>query len=145
VLRGKFKYIHDTDDRCEGPDCRETVEDLPGFDDYEGNMFLGFGQLDLQWTNAFSTGVGYEFNYWDEENRQGSQADDFFEYETWINVFRGTVGYTFGGLTFRYLLEYFHKNQDRFAVLPDGSIDDDANTNQAYRVWRAKATVEVGF
>jgi len=141
VLSTKFKWIHDTDDR----NLNEAPDKPDGFDDYTGNMYLGYGQIDLQWSNALSTGFGYEFNYWDEENRQGSQADDFFEYETTIHVFRGTVGYTFGGLTFGYLLEYYHKDQDRFAELPNGTIDDAVDTNQAYRVWRAKATVEVGF
>jgi hypothetical protein len=141
VFRTKFKWIHDTDDR----NLNEPEDKPAGFDDYVGNMYLGFGQIDFQWSNALSTGFGYEFNFWDEENRQGSQADDYFEYETTIHVFRGTLGYTFGGLTFGYLLEYFHKDQDRFARLPDGTIDDGVDTNQAYRVWRAKATVEVGF
>jgi len=142
VFRSKFKWIHDTDGRRNE---ENEPEDRPdGYDDYQGNLFLGFGQIDLQWSNALSTGFGYEFNWWDEQNRS-RLGDDYIEGQSTIHVFRSTLGYTFGGLTFGYLLEYFYKDQDRFAELPDGTIDDGVDTNQAYRVWRAKATVEVGF
>ncbi len=141
LLKGKGKWIRKTDDR----NLNEPEDKPPGFDDYVGNLYLAWGFLDIQWTNELSMGVGYEYNFWDEENRQGSQETDYFEYETTIHVFRGTLGYNFGGLLFSYLLEYYYKDQDRFQRMPDGMIDDSVDTNQAYRIWRAKATVEVAF
>ncbi len=141
LLKAKGKWVRKTDDR----NTNEPDDKPPGFDDYVGNMYLAWAFLDLQWNNELSTGFGYEYNFWDEENRQGSQESDYFEYETTIHVFRGTIGYNFGGLLFSYLLEYYHKDQDRFQRLPNGDIDDTVDTNQAYRIWRAKATIEVSF
>ena len=141
LLKGKGKWIRKTDER----NLNEAEDKPAGFDNYVGNMYIAWGFLDLQWTNELSMGVGYEYNFWDEENRQGSQQSDYFEYETTIHVFRGTLGYNFGGLLFSYLVEYYHKDQDRFQRLPDGTIDDTVDTNQAYRIWRAKATIEVSF
>ncbi|NJK88413.1 MAG: hypothetical protein HC923_02795 [Myxococcales bacterium] len=76
VARTKFKWIHDTDDRNLENDR----------DDYVGNLWLGFAFLDFQWSDSLSTGLGYEFQYWDEDNRSGTQQTDFFEFDTFIHV-----------------------------------------------------------
>jgi hypothetical protein len=144
VARGKFKFIYDND--------RRNLSNTD--DDYEGFLYLGYGFLDAQWTNAFSTGLGYEVSFFDETRRSGNQSTGFSDYETLIHLVRATVGYTFGGLNFNYLVEYFSKDQTRispseraqeFGVITPDELGEDLNPNQEWRVWRAKATVEVGF
>ncbi len=140
VFRGKFKWIHDEDKRRFDSD--DPTLDNPD-DDYNGDMLLGFGFFDFQWTDAFSTGLGYEYQWWQEQNRSGSQERGFFDYHTDIHIGRFTAGYNFGGLRFSYLLEYFHKDQFRDVNPAEG--EDSAFPDQAWRVWRSKATVEVSF
>ncbi|MEM1024581.1 MAG: hypothetical protein AAGD10_06595 [Myxococcota bacterium] len=141
VARTKFKFIHDSDRRrLTNNDGSERTSD-----DYMGNMLLGFAFLDAQWTNAFSTGLGYEFSYWDEQNRSGTQETFFADYETYIHVVRATLGYNFGGLTFNYLIEHYRKDQIRDAPADVVSLGPDPLSDQKWRVWRAKATVEVSF
>ena len=123
---GKFKWVHDEDTRK-----ADSADD-----DYEGDLWLGFGQFDYQWTNELKTGLGYEFQTWHESNRSGTQEAGFHDYDTKKHAGRLTAGYTFGGLTFNYLLEYFRKEQERARP---GTPD------QRWRVWRAKATVEAGW
>ncbi len=122
----KGKWVHDTDSRK-----ADNAED-----DYVGDLFLGYGMLKWQATNEFATGLGYEWQRWDEERRSGSQEQGFYDYATTKHTGRLVASYTFGGLTFNYLLEYFHKDQER---------DRPGSPDQQWRVWRAKASVETGW
>lgn len=134
ILRSKLKYIDDYDGRRDD-DVRNSLG-LTETDDYEGRMYLGFVGLSYQLTNELKAGLGYEYQYWDEKNRSGSQETGFFDYRTQKYTGRFTASYNFGGLSFGYLLEYFHKDQER---------DREGAFDQAWRVWRSKATVEVGW
>jgi hypothetical protein len=49
---------------------------------------------------------------------------------------RAGISYSFGGANFGYMLEYF--NKDQFRHIP-------GVFNQAWRVWRSKAFLEVGW
>ena len=83
--------------------------------------------------DELKTTLGYEYQNWNEDNRSGTQQQGFTNYLTTKHTGRFVANYNFGGLTFSYLLEYFHKDQERLAG------------NQQWRVWRSKATVEVGW
>lgn len=122
----KGKWVHDTDERNLDNDD----------DDYVGDLYLGYGMVKWQATNEFATGLGYEYQYWDEARRSGSQETAFHDYATTKHTGRLLAGYTFGGLTFNYMVEYFHKDQER---------DRPGSPDQQWRVWRAKATVEAGW
>jgi hypothetical protein len=126
VVKSKVKYIHDRDGR---------KQDNPN-DDYRGNMLMAFGGLSYQWNNELKTTLGYEYQHWDEDLRSGTQETGFFDYVTDKHTGRLTASYNFGGLSFNYLLEYFHKDQDR---------DRPGTYDQQWRVWRSKATLEVGW
>lgn len=126
VVRTKLKYIRDTD----GRNLDRTD------DDYAGDLYLAFGALSYQINDELKTSLGYEFQYWDEVNRGGNQELGYFDYETTKHIGRFGASYNFGGLTFNYMVEYFHKDQDRSTP---GSFD------QSWRVWRSKATVEAGW
>ena len=134
IVRGKGKFIDDFDGRRDDQDRRAAG--IQESDDYDGKLYLGFVALSYQLTNELKVGLGYEHQYWDEQNRSGSQEAGFFDYETWKNTGRFTASYNFGGLSFGYLLEYFYKDQDR---------DRPGTFDQSWRVWRSKATVEVGW
>lgn len=122
----KLKMVLDNDKRNK----------LNSADNYEGQMLLAYGMLQTQWTNELSTGLGYEIQDWDEKKRSGSQETGFFDYHTRKHTGRLLAGYDFGGLKFSYLLEYFHKDQER---------DRPGVADQQWRVWRSKATLEVAW
>ncbi|MFN3201051.1 MAG: glucodextranase DOMON-like domain-containing protein [Bradymonadia bacterium] len=126
TLSTKLKLVLDTDKRN-----RTNTED-----NYDGQMLLAYGMLRTQWNNELSTGVGYEIQDWEEKNRSGSQETGFFDYHTRKHTGRFVAGYDFGGLKFGYLLEYFHKDQER---------NRPGVSDQAWRVWRSKATLEVAW
>jgi hypothetical protein len=150
VVRTKLKWIHDQDKRNKvvdgnpAPYClRESFEQgsevrRADCDDYKGDLYLGFLGLSYQMTDELKTSLGYEFQYWNETNRSGSQEAGFRDYDTRKHTGRFAASYNFGGLTFGYLLEYLHKDQERDSDLP-GTFD------QSWRVWRSKATVEAGW
>jgi hypothetical protein len=126
VARAKLKWVSDSDDRKrDNPD-----------DNYRGNLYLLFGLLQYQWTDELKTGLGYEFQLWDEDKRSGSQETGFSDYLTKKHTGRFLASYNFGGLAFTYLFEYFHKDQER---------DRPGTPDQDWRVWRSKATLEVGW
>lgn len=126
VVQTKLKYIHDGDNRRLGnPD-----------DNYRGNMYLGWLNLKYQWTDELQTRLGYELQHWDENLRSGSQETGFFDYDTTKHTGRFGLTYNFGGLTFNYMLEYFHKDQER---------DRPGSYDQSWRVWRSKASVEAAW
>ncbi len=134
VVRAKGKFVDDHDGRRD--DAVRRSLGINESDDYNGRMYIGFFGMSFQVNDELKLGAGYEHQYWDERNRSGSQETGFFDYETTKNTGRLTAAYNFGGLSFSYLLEYFHKDQDRFRP---GTFD------QSWRVWRSKATVEVGW
>ncbi len=125
-LKGKLKWVRDSDNR---------KLDNPA-DNYVGNMYLGMVMAGYQWNNELKTTLGYEYQYWDELRRSGSQETGFNDYFTTKHTGRFTASYNFGGLGIGYLLEYFHKDQDR---------DRPFTSDQVWNVWRSKATVEVGW
>ena len=122
----KGKFIRDRDTRkADNPD-----------DTYDGKSYLALLQLGYQFTNELKGTLGYEFSYWDEKNRGGSQTQGFFDYATRRHVGRLGLAYNYGGANFGYTLEYFHK--DQFRDIP-GVFD------QKWRVVRSKAFLEVGW
>lgn len=122
----KLKYVHDTDFRKSD-----------NFDDtYVGRNVMVFAQAGYQFTNELKGSLGYEFTYWDELNRGGSQSQGFFDYRTRRHTVRAGLSYVFGGANFGYMVEYFHKDQFR---------DIPGVFNQAWRVFRSKAFLEVGW
>lgn len=126
TVRGKGKLILDRDDRkADNPD-----------DDYKGDLYLGFIGFSARVNNELKVGTGYEYQYWKEDKRSGSQQQGFFDYKTKKHTWRGTLSYNFGGLSASYLIEYFHKDQDR---------DRPGTFNQRWNVWRSKATLEVAW
>lgn len=126
VAKAKLKWIGDSDLRKKGnPD-----------DNYAGSLYLAFLALQYQVTDELKTGLGYELQYWDEAKRSGSQETGFFDYQTTKHTVRASAGYTFGGLSITYLLEYFHKDQDR---------ERPGSPEQLWNVWRSKATAEVSW
>lgn len=134
IISGKGKFIDDFDGRRD--DAARLADGVEESDDYEGQLYLGYIAASYQLTNELKMGLGYEHQFWDEKNRAGSQEGGFFDYETTKNTGRMTAAYNFGGLSFSYLLEYFHKDQVR---------DIPGSFNQAWRVWRSKATLEVSW
>ncbi len=126
TLKAKLKYVHDVDFR----------KDDNLADTYRGDNYLAFAQLGYQFTNELKGTLGYEFTYWDEKNRGGSQSQGFFDYTTRRHLARAGISYVFGGANFGYMLEYFHK--DQFRQIP-------GVFNQSWRVIRSKAFLEVGW
>lgn len=126
TVNGKLKYVHDQDKRKKAnPD-----------DDYLGQSYLGFVSLSLQPTNELKTTLGYEFTYWTEARRVGSQSGGYYDDDTRRHTARAGLTYLFGGANLSYLVEYFHKDLLR---------DQTANYNQVWNVWRSKATFEVAW
>jgi hypothetical protein len=135
---GKVKYVHDFDGRNKA--YTSLVEGVrvstPTADDYLGQMYMGYLALSLQPTNELKTTIGYEFSYWTEKNRVGSQTGGYFDDNTRRHTARAGLTYLFGGANLSYNIEYFHKDLLR---------DQTANYNQAWNVWRSKATFEVAW
>jgi hypothetical protein len=126
ILALKYKYVYDRDDRkLDNPQ-----------DDYVGQMHLAFASLSLQPTSELKTTLGYEYTFWDEAKRNGTQAGGFYDTETERHTFRAGLSYAFGGVLFTYNLEYFHKYLDR---------DERAYYDMEWNVWRSKGTFEVAF
>jgi hypothetical protein len=126
ILAIKYKYVNDRDNRkLDNPD-----------DNYAGQMHLAFASLSLQPSNELKTTFGYEYTFWDEDKRNGTQTGGFYDVETQRHTFRAGLSYTFGGILFTYLVEYFHKDLDR---------DERAYYDMVWNVWRAKGTFEVAF
>ena len=126
VLTLKGKLVNDFDGR--------RISN--GADDYHGQMYLGMAMLALQPTNELKTTLGYEFSYWDEKNREGSESSGFYNSTTRRQTFHAGINYAFGGAIFSYQLEYFHKNLFR---------DRRAYYDMLWNVWRSKATFEVAW
>lgn len=126
VAKAKGKLVLDKDNRLEGN---------PN-DNYLGRLYLGLLGVSYQVTNELSTNLGYEYQYWDEDKRSGSQERGFFDYRTRKHTARLGASYTFGGATATYVLEYFHKDLDRDVP---GAFD------QVWNVWRSKATLEASW
>ncbi|MCI0672771.1 MAG: hypothetical protein L0Y64_20180 [Myxococcaceae bacterium] len=122
----KLKYVRDVDYRKQ-----DNLDDT-----YRGDSMMAFAQLGYQFNNELKGTLGYEWSYWDEKNRGGSQSQGFFDYATRRHIGRAGLSYTFGGANIGYVLEYFHK--DQFRSIP-GVFD------QKWRVVRSKAFVEVAF
>jgi hypothetical protein len=135
---GKGKYVHDFD----GRNKNYTVlvggvpTAAPTKDDYLGQMYMAYVALALQPTNELKTTLGYEYSWWTEANRVGSQTGGYYDDDTRRHTARGGLTYLFGGANLSYTLEYFHKDLLRDPV---------ANFNQVWNVWRSKATFEVAW
>src|SRR6202171_5010161 len=97
VLSTKAKYVNDYDGRkASNPN-----------DDYRGRMYLGLAQISLQPLNELKTTFGYEFTYWQEAKRNGTQAGGYYDANTRRHTFHAGLGYAYGGALFSYTLEYF--------------------------------------
>jgi hypothetical protein len=125
-LSGKGKFILDQDFRD------DDVKD----DTYDGRMYLAFLMAKYRWTDEFQTGLGYEFQYWDEDKRSGTAETGYFDYLTTKHTGRAMASYTFGGLIVGAMLEYFHKDLDR---------DRPGTFDQTWNVWRSKVTMEASW
>ncbi len=126
TINVKGKYVNDYDGR------RQDRLD----DDYHGKIYLGMASLSLQPTNELKTTVGYEYSYWDESARDGSEQAGFYGSKTTRNTVHAGLTYAFGGALFSYTLEYFNKYLKR---------DHAAYYDMEWNVWRAKGTFEVGW
>jgi hypothetical protein len=126
TLNVKAKYVNDYDGR------RQDILN----DDYRGKNYLGLASISLQPTNELKTTLGYEFSYWQESARDGSEQAGFYGVNTRRHTFHAGLSYAFGGALFTYALEYFHKDLLR---------DPRAYYNMVWNVWRAKATFEAGW
>jgi len=126
ILGFKYKFVNDLDER--------QLENAN--DDYDGTMHLAYVSLSLQPTNELKTNLGYEYTFWDEKKRNGTQTGGYYDAETQRHTFRAGLSYAFGGILFTYNLEYFHKDLQR---------DPAAYYNMVWNVWRAKGTFEVAF
>jgi hypothetical protein len=126
VLGAKLKYVTDLD----GRNASRTD------DDYDGSAYLGFVSLTLQPTNELKTLLGYEYTYWDEAKRNGTQEGGYFDATTHRHTARAGLSYAFGGALLSYTLEYFHKDLLR---------DPRAYYDMVWNVWRSKATFEVSW
>jgi hypothetical protein len=135
-ILGKAKYIHDFDGRNKNYVNPVTQTPDPSGDDYLGKARLFYVVLAAQPTNELKTTLGYEYSWWDETNRVGSQTAGYYTDKTERQTWRAGATYLFGGANFSYVLEYFHKDLLR---------DPTANYNQGWNVWRSKATFEVAW
>ena len=99
-------------------------------------MYLGMAMLAMQPTNELKTTLGYEFSYWDEKKRDGSESSGFYDSTTRRHTLHAGLTYAFGGALLSYQLEYFHKNLFR---------DRRALYDMLWNVWRSKATFEVAW
>ncbi len=126
VVNAKLKYVNDYDGRKAGN----------GADDYRGQEILGFVSLSVQPTNELKALVGYEYTYWKEAKRNGTEEGGFYDVNTRRHTARAGLTYAFGGALLSYTLEYFHKNLFR---------DPHAYYDMIWNVWRAKATFEAGW
>ena len=126
ILNLKAKYVNDRDGRIAGK----------GDDDYAGDMYLGFVSVTLQPTNELRTLLGYEYAFFDERKRAGTQAAGFADAKTRRHTARAGIGYAFGGALLSYTLEYFHKDMLRGPPAPFDMV---------WNVWRSKATFEVAW
>lgn len=126
VINFKGKYVYDRDNRMLSNDG----------DNYVGSEYLGFLSFTLQPTNELRTSIGYEYTYWDEKNRNGTEQSGFYDAATRRHVARIGATYAFGGALLGYTMEYFHKDLMR---------DSRAYYNERWDVLRAKATFEVSF
>lgn len=126
LLNAKLKYVNDYDGRkASNP-----------LDDYRGQAYLGFLSASVQPTNELKLFGGYEFTYWKENKRNGTEEGGFYDASTRRHTARVGMSYAFGGALFSYTLEYFHKNLFR---------DPRAYYDMIWNVWRAKATFEAGW
>lgn len=126
VFNFKAKYINDYDGRITSN----------ANDDYLGKEYLAFASVSLQPTNELKTSLGYEWTYWDEANRNGTEQGGFYNATTRRQVARIGLSYAFGGALLTYTMEYFHKDLFR---------DPRAYYNERWNVLRAKGTFEVAF
>ena len=133
---GKLKYVHDFDGRNKNYVVPGTTAPAPAADDYLGQMYMVYAALALQPTNELKTTFGYEYSWWTEANRVGSQSGGYYDDDTSRHTARAGLTYLFGGANLSYNLEYFHKDLRR---------DPAANYDQVWNVWRSKATFEVAW
>jgi opacity protein-like surface antigen len=126
VLAVKLKYVHDQDGRQTGNRN----------DDYIGNAYLAFAQLAVQPTAELRTTLGYEYSYWNEKKRAGTESSGFFDARTARHTARAGLSYSFSGALLTYTLEYFHKDLLR---------DHRAYYDMVWNVLRSKATFEVSW
>ncbi|MGZ3444741.1 MAG: hypothetical protein ACXWLG_03950 [Myxococcaceae bacterium] len=127
LLNFKVKYIYDRDNR-------NTAN---AYDDYIGRAWLAFGQVTVQPNNELTAFFGYEYAYWSETGRNGSEAAGYYPTRTQRQTARLGFTYAFGGVLAGYTMEWFHKNLLRD---PGGGY-----YNMIWNVWRAKATIEVAW
>ena len=138
VLTMKGKFVDDFDGRIEkdNPTNSAAINTANAKDDYHGREYLGLVSITLQPTNELKTTLGYELSFWDEKNRDGSEAGGFYHSTTRRHTVHAGLTYAFGGALLSYQLEYFNKNLYR---------DRSAYYDMRWNVWRSKATFEVGW
>jgi hypothetical protein len=124
-IGAKVKQIIDRDKR------RDTTDG----DDYSGNITIARLSVSYPLSDAIKVTLGGQFDWWDEQNRDGSPAQGYAWYQTTkVKPFL-LVNFSYGGATLRYLIEYLYKDQWR------GERDPE----QFWSVIRSKATLEVAW
>jgi hypothetical protein len=132
-VEARLKHIYDDDRRK----LRYQGHVYPD-DDYVGNITTARLRVEQPLWSRMTVGLGGQFDYWDEQNREGDPDGGYADYLTMKQKGFLSLGYDFGGVKFTYYLEYLHKVQDR----PPGFRDPE---DQLWDVWRAKASLEVGW
>jgi hypothetical protein len=133
-LQAKVKYIMDDDWR------KLTYDNSSKYftdDDYLGHIITGRLQASMAVLPYLTLGLGGQVDYWDEANRSGDLAGGYGDYVTQKQKGFAFLSYRWGGASLNYYMEYLHKDQDRPAEL---GLED-----QLWKVWRAKAFLEVAW
>jgi hypothetical protein len=124
-ISAKVKQIMDRDKRD-----RNRFDD-----DYVGNITIGRLSFSYPIEDSIILRLGSQFDWWDEDNRDGSQARGYAYYQTTKIKPFFELSYSFGGASLRYVFEYIYKDQWR----------GDRDPEQFWGVVRSKATLEVAW
>ncbi|MBN2494365.1 MAG: hypothetical protein JXR96_07245 [Deltaproteobacteria bacterium] len=124
-ISAKFKQIVDHDARDTGRSD----------DDYAGHISIGRLSFAYPITDTIKLRLGGQFDWWDEDHREGNPAAGYAYYQTTkIKPFL-LLTFNYGGAALRYYLEYVWKDQWRGDRYPE----------QLWGVFRSKATLEVSW
>ncbi len=124
-LQAKIKQIIDRDGRD------TSIAD----DDYVGNITIGRLSASYPISDTLKLQIGGQFDWWDEDNRDGSPGSGYTYYQTTkVKPFM-LLTFNYGGASLRYYMEYIYKDQWR----------EKRYAEQFWGVFRSKATLEVNW
>jgi len=124
-LQAKIKQIIDRDGRD------TSIAD----DNYVGNITIGRLSASYPISDTLKLQIGGQFDWWDEDNRDGSPGSGYTYYQTTkVKPFM-LLTFNYGGASLRYYMEYIYKDQWR----------EERYAEQFWGVFRSKATLEVNW